>query len=138
MPTEAQRKNAAGLVGDLVCSMLAVNQMPLDRVCRLRGRLAEQGLFDAHHLAEMTHAEVYEALRTAGYDKADYVVGLLVQRLQDLGRRLCSNNALETLFDLSRVGGRPLDDFLLGIKGVGPVVLQNFHSLSASHDDAPT
>jgi endonuclease III-like uncharacterized protein len=117
------------LIGDLVVAMLTVNNWPLEKACELRPTLERTQLFDIEELAKLPHDEVSRRLKDAGYTKADYVVGLLADRLLAMAATLSGHGFEEfrQLVDSDRDAER--DRFLLGIKGVGPAVLETFKAL---------
>ncbi|MFC1609534.1 hypothetical protein ACFL6C_01120 [Myxococcota bacterium] len=112
------------LVENLVCAMLAVNNWPLEQAYALRENLEKEGLTDLARLRRMQHQEVFAALRRAGYTKADFVTGLLVERLQDMAEKL--RGKLDEVDGLLKTDPDRAETFLASIKGVGPVVIRNF------------
>ena len=125
----SQNLSATNFVGDLVVSMLTVNNFSLEKVCELRPALEKASLFDVEALSKMSHEQVFGALKSAGYSKADYVVGLLADRLLAMAGTMQSTSADELRGLLQPGRERELDRFLLAIKGVGPAVLETFKAL---------
>ncbi len=125
----AKSKANETLVGDLVVAMLAVNNWPLEKACELRPDLEKSGLCDAKQLSTLSPEEVFARLKKAGYTKADYVVGLLADRLRAMAMAMSGTRTGE-LQEMMRPGrAGDLDRFLLAIKGVGPAVLETFKAL---------
>lgn len=118
------------LIGDLVVAMLTVNNWPLEKACELRPALERARLFDIEKLSNLSHDEVFHRLKDAGYAKADYVVGLLADRLLAMATTLSGAGfaKLQQLAGSSDQAAKR-DRFLLGIKGVGPAVLETFKAL---------
>ena len=127
----SQNLAASSFVGDLVVSMLTVNNFSLEKACEMRPVLEEAGFFDVEVLSKMSHEQVFSALKNAGYTKADYVVGLLADRLQAMASTMrgTPNGEIRALLKPGRE--RDLDRFLLAIKGVGPAVLETFRAFKS-------
>ena len=124
----------ADVVDDLVCSMLAVNVWTLEKSFAIREELEREVLFDVERMNSMTLSDFFDALKRAGYSKADFVVGLFVNRLSDMARVL-SARGIERLCELiHEKETRAIDECLLPINGVGPKVCQNFGRFGSLHD----
>ncbi len=117
------------IVGDLVCSMLAVNNWSLQRSLGIYSQLEDEGLFDLERLEAMDRTQIFASLDRAGYDKSGYVVGLLADRIKSMTEILAGDGIVKLRG--AEVGHWPahLDAFLLTIRGVGSVVLRNFKIL---------
>jgi hypothetical protein len=88
-----------------------------------------QGLFDCHKLASLPYDEICARLVRAGYTKPPYVRRLIAERLQFLGRHLSSENLAAILLFVDARDVQRLDQELLSVKGIGPVVLSRFKQL---------
>ena len=121
--------NQDEIMENLVCSLLAVNNYSLEKAWGLRQGLREELLLDVGFLKKASHDTLFERLKKAGYDKSDYVVGLVADRLHNLGKAL-DEKTLRALVDTveKRDEGK-MEEILLPVKGIGPVVLRNFAGL---------
>lgn len=112
---------------NIVMSMLAVNQYPLEKVALLYDKLDANGLFDPQKLASIEHADLFQKLNDSGYNRADVVVGFLTERLMSLGSLAANLKKNEEI--LSSGTEQEVAALLSNVKGVGPVVLKNFLTL---------
>ena len=118
------------LVADLVIAMLSVNNWPLEKSYAIREQLRKEGLFNISRLSGMNRADVCNSLYRAGYLRADYILGLLADRLLDMATTLSGNNLIKLRSFIERGEIKEADSLLLNIKGVGPMVLENFKILA--------
>ncbi|MBD3237124.1 MAG: hypothetical protein GF330_10495 [Candidatus Eisenbacteria bacterium] len=116
-------------ISDLVCAMLAVNNLSLERSVELHPALEREGLLDLCRLTAMEIPEIFEALRRAEYPKSEYVTGLVSGWLKAMATRVGADDGRELAGLLDRGPSAELDAYLLSIKGVGSVVLRNFKIL---------
>ena len=65
------------LIGDLVLALLSVNLWTLDRTFGNDDGLKREGLFDMARVAGLTDVAVFARLERAGYDRGDFMIGLL-------------------------------------------------------------
>jgi len=124
-----QGAEETSVVEDLVVAILAVNFWTLEKVYALRSRLAEQGLFDMQGVSDLDVGEVDRRLRAAGYERGDFPVFAMANRLVHTACALDAGGETKLRALLAQGGSHELDDFLLGLKGVGPVVVGNFKVL---------
>jgi len=119
-------KNNSGSVNNwayVVMAILAVNKFTLEDVFALSKKLEANGLFDLHNLASWDFPKIFSKLKQSGYNKPDFVVGLLTERLMSLGE--LTKNIHENEKILNNGSNQEVADLLLEVKGIGPVVLQN-------------
>ena len=114
---------------DLVCALLAVNLWTIEKAFSLKERLEHEGLVDLDRVAAMSQDEVLKRLERAGCHRGDYITGLLSHRLVEMAKAM-ANGGIHRLDELIRQRRiEELDQWLLGIRGVGPHVLRNFKIL---------
>jgi hypothetical protein len=116
----------------LVIAMLAVNNYPLERVWRQRSDLEKLRVFDPTFLATAEEDHIARALEDAGYQRGDYINGLLASRLKNLGHfaiTLGHSRMKEVLEDRG-----DLSVALRSVGGIGPVVIRNFIALRDTPD----
>jgi len=114
---------------NILISILAVNGWTADRVFSLTERFRAVGLLDFEAISGLSIEDIAERLARAGYARGEYMNSLLAARVLSMVTAL-------TAAELNRlkqclVEGRTTEVIgtLLGIKGVGPVVLETFWSL---------
>jgi hypothetical protein len=119
-------------IADLTMAILAVNHWRLDQSADIYEGLEREGLFSTERILAMSHGQLHQALRAAGYKKAPYVVDLVCDRLFDMARKLGGENS--AVFEQLCVGGNKesVEKFVVQIKGVGPKVFENFWLLVSS------
>jgi len=117
------------VLADLLCAMLAVNNLPLEDTVALHPALEREGLFDLPRLSRMAVPELFAALRRAGYPKSDYVTGLVANWLHATASALAADQGRRLAGLLASGPSDELDRYLLSLKGVGTVVLRNFKIL---------
>ena len=113
-------------VADLVMAILAVNQWTLAQSGAIFEGLKKENLFDPLTIQQMDDAELQIALKRAGYKKADFVVGLISSRLHDMAKKLAGDGEQDLRDLVLAKNKKELREFLMGIKGVGPKVYENF------------
>ena len=111
----------------VVMAMLSVNQFPIEKALGLHDQLETNGLFDLQNLASWNHSKIFKKLKESGYNKADLVVGYVTERLMSLGA--LSANIQENDNILNNGSKQEVTDLLSKVKGIGPVVLNNFLQL---------
>ena len=126
---ESKQKLDSEVLADLISSMLAVNNYPLEDVIALRSGLDREGLFDLPRLSRMAVPQLFAALRRAGYPKSDYVTGLVANWLLATAAVLAADQRRRLAGLLASGPSDELDRYLLSLKGVGTVVLRNFKIL---------
>ena len=112
---------------NVVLAMLAVNKYPIDKAARLFDQLEANGLFDPRNLASWSHAEIFDKLKKSGYNRADLVVGFLAERVQSLGILAADFQENEKI--LASGSKQEITVLMSKVKGIGPVVLNNFFLL---------
>jgi hypothetical protein len=115
---------------DLVLAMLSTGGYSLERTCRLLGPLKEKGLLDPKILANLDHQDIARRLVEAGYDRGPVLTAMFTERLASLGT--LADNASENECALATGTGEELAALLKSVKGVGPVVINNFIALRGS------
>lgn len=122
-------QSSKDVLANLITAAISVNGWQLQAALDLQPNLEDEGLFDLETLSRLTHEQLFEVLRRAGYSKSDFVTGLVVDRLREMARAL-SAGGMDTLQGLLKTDSAgALNTFLLSLKGVGPGVLANFRTL---------
>jgi len=116
-------------IKDLVVALLSVNFWTLERVYALHDSLEAQGLFDMRAMASLVPQAITKRLVAAGYSRGGFPVPMMADRLAGTARKLASGGEEHLKQILASGTGRELDQFLLTLKGVGPVVVSNFKVL---------
>lgn len=115
--------------GDLVVSILSVNQYSLERTYRSIDGLREQGLFRPENLMRLELSEIVWRLKSAGCDRGKFMTNLFALRLAALGM-LIETKGLEACAKiLSSRDARAIEELLLPVNGIGPKVFANFYLL---------
>jgi hypothetical protein len=114
------------LLIDLFTAIMAVNRWTVERAYSVSVRLKAVGLLDLPAMSSMSVDDVSERLGRAGYDRGEFMLLQMAERMLSMVRAL-ENGGLEkveTLETSRRLGD--IRDFLLTIKGVGPAVVNCF------------
>ena len=127
------------LLVDLFTAIMAVNQWTVERAYKVSAKFKEMGLLDPLTLSRMSVKDVCERLERAGYNRGEFMVLQMAERMLHMARALENEGvekieALETSRRLSE-----LREFLLTIKGVGPTVVNSFlvmRELKASAEES--
>lgn len=120
---------------DLVLSMLAINNHPIERVYPLREAMRSEGLFDALDPKNTDPATITARFMAAGYDRRPYMNAILAERLQQFAL-FTQVGGLDQVRALLRAGRRKDVDALLSARrGIGPAVLKNFWLLQGEELD---
>jgi len=127
--TANNSKSDPEVIQDLVVAILAVNFWTLEKVYALREELEAQGLFDLAALAQQDTQAVTAQLVAAGYQRGGFPVPQMADRLIATAKNLLSGKEAELRALLAAGNTTGLDRFLLELKGVGPVVAENFRIL---------
>lgn len=114
---------------DLVISILAVNQYSLERTYVLLQGLREQKVTDPNSLASWGPEEFEMRLRAAGCERGSFMTNLFAQRLAALGALVRRIGIVECEKVIGSRDARAIENLLLPVKGIGPVVIRNFYSL---------
>jgi hypothetical protein len=111
---------------DLVVAILSVNRYSLERTYSKVDRIRREGLFEPANLFRWAPTEIALRLRTAGYDRGQFMTALFAERLASLGKHLqCSG--VENCREILLTGDADsVKKLLLPAKGIGPIVLANF------------
>lgn len=115
--------------GDLVVSILSVNQYSLDRTYNSIRGLREQGLADPGSLSRWTPDEIEKRLRSAGCDRGAFMTKLFASRLSALGGLIQAKGSDECSRVIEGTNKDAISSLLSDVKGIGPVVLRNFYLL---------
>ncbi len=118
----------------LVIGLLSVNSYPLERTWGLREDLGRAGLCDPTHVASLDEEELVSRLKRAGYDRGDFLSGLVASRLSAVANYLIDIGWHRAATRLREGSHAEVTDLLIQAKGVGPVVIQNFLLLRDSRD----
>lgn len=112
---------------NLVIAMLSVSQYPLSKALALSNELSANGLCCASNYASWSEAEIARRLVDSGYDRGSFMTYLLVERLASIAALLDDLGASERVL---AIGTRlEVAALLSRVKGVGPMVLDNFFRL---------
>ena len=122
----------------LMVALLSVNNYPLERAWELRDHLRRAGLFDPAQVAGFDQDELVVRLKRGGYDRGDFLTGLVASRLATVAQYLVgvvgSDQAAERLTAGSKT---EVTDLLIKAKGIGPVVIRTFLLLRDSGNVSP-
>jgi hypothetical protein len=118
----------------LVIALLSVNSYPLERTWRLREDLGRAGLCDPTHVASLNEEELASRLERAGYDRGDFLGGLVASRLNAVANYLIDIGWRRAATGLREGSHAEVTDLLIQAKGVGPAVIRNFLLLRDSRD----
>ena len=104
------------LLVDLFTAIMAVNQWNVERAYKVSARLKEVGLLDPSTLSRMSIEEVCERLGLAGYNRGEFIVLQMAERMLHMARTLVNEGTekIEALERSRRLG--ELREFLLTIK----------------------
>lgn len=111
---------------DLVLSILSVNNCPLEKTYLAVETLRREGLFDTQNLMQWNWVEMVRHLKLGGYDRGDFVTGLIADRLMSLGTLIKSVGATECERVLREGSDNEVKEFLKPVSGIGPKVLVSF------------
>lgn len=114
---------------DLVISILSVNQYSLERTYDLLQGLQRQKITDPLSLALWEPQEIESKLKAGGCDRGAFTTKLFAERLSALGRFVRTKGIDECDKIVGSRDARAIENLLMPIKGIGPVVLRNFFSL---------
>jgi endonuclease III-like uncharacterized protein len=114
------------LLDDLIVSILAVNNYPLEKAYKLVEALRSNQWMNLEQVATWTHEQAVKALAASGYDRGDTMNSIFASRLQDLALYV-TKNGLKPLQDALAAGSKDTAEaFLLKLHGIGPAVVRNF------------
>lgn len=114
---------------DLIISVLAVNSFKIEKAYALLENLQSQGLTEPAKLAEWEPPNIYQKLVDAGYDRGEFITYLIAERLAGMGRKIISDGISKWENTLTTKDALKIDKLLKDVRGVGPVVIQNFYLL---------
>lgn len=129
MESETLTPSEKEIFADLLISMLTVNLWSLEKAFPLHDGLLREGLLDIESVSEMSPEEVFPRLERAGYRRGEFMIGLLSERILNTARTLAGNGIQELSMLIENKEIKKLDELLLGIKGIGPSVLNSFKLL---------
>jgi hypothetical protein len=112
--------------GDLVVSMLSVNNWSLEKTYRFVDDLRTRGLFDPKTLACLEQDEIVVRLKKTGYDRGTYMTSLFALRLTCLGHFVKEKGVDICTKGISVMDGKAIEQFLACVNGIGPKVIANF------------
>jgi hypothetical protein len=114
---------------DLVVSILSVNSYSLEKAFSYAGALRWEGLCNPHELSKLSSDEIAARLRKSGLDRGEFMTNLLANRLASLGEFITIRGANKIEQVLLSGDTTKIRSFLKPVKGIGPVVLNNFFLL---------
>ena len=112
--------------GDLIVSILSVNQYTLDRTYQVLDGLRAAGLFDPKNLVKWDKTECIERLKSAGCDRGGFMTNLFAARLASLGQFLSGTGISEVARILQSHNKATIEAALLPVNGIGPKVIANY------------
>lgn len=118
--------------GDLVISLLAVNQYSLEKTYGLVEGLREQGLLAPRNLALWDQREILRRLKAAGCDRGAFMTSLFALRLANLGDFIEKQGVEACAKVLSGNDRTAIETLLLRVSGIGPKVVRNYCFLRES------
>lgn len=110
----------------LVIAMLSVNLYTLEKTWKIFDQLKANGLFDPHNFAIWSHEELLQKLIASNYNRGA-MIGIFVERLITISNLVDDIKSNELI--LATGTRQEVAKLLTRIKGVGPVVLDNFFIL---------
>lgn len=113
---------------DVIISILSVYSSTLEKTFARKPKLAAEGLLDIANLMKWTSSEIVVKLSNAWPERAG-LNNIFADRLEALGQYLKTKDLAKCHKVLSGKDKKAIADLLLPIKGVGPMVLNNFFSL---------
>ena|SRR5215467_4338315 len=130
MPAAKSRSTSVGSVwDDLVVSVLAVIRYSLESTYKYLDGLREQGLTDPANLARWDTQEIKKRLKACGLDRGPFLTKLFAERLSALGLFAARVGVSKCSEIISGSDPEAIDRLLMPVKGIGPVVLDNFYIL---------
>lgn len=108
---------------NLVIAMLSLNNYPLEKTWKIYDRLETNGLFNPLNFASWRHEELFDKLISSNYDRGA-MTGIFVERLSTIAALVDDVTANEQI--LANGTRQEIVNLLTRIKGVGPVVLNNY------------
>lgn len=117
------------VVRDLVCALLAVNSWTIEESFSVYEGLKAEGLTDFQAVSQLPHSEIFDRLMRAGYQRADFMVGMVADRLRSLADTMGADGPVRLRQLISENRVKEMDEWLLSVKGIGPRVLSNFKAL---------
>ncbi|MFC2171909.1 hypothetical protein ACFLU6_04680 [Acidobacteriota bacterium] len=127
--SDREKLSKIASITDLVISLLSVNAWTVEKSYSLLDGLRREGLLDMDLVSKLDESQIFLRLKKAGFNRGDFVVGLMSERIAHLARSM-EAEGLECFYLLHSEDKIPeLDSFLLGIKGIGPHVLRNYKML---------
>jgi hypothetical protein len=114
---------------DLVIAILSVTQYKLEKTYALLDSLRIEGLFTPSNLMRWSENEIATRLRAGGCNRGAFMTKLFAERLAALGTfvKTTGEQTVEQII-LSR-DTSTVEKYLLAVRGIGPVVLENFYIL---------
>ena len=85
---------------DLVLALLAVNKWTLERVGSILPQLEEAGLTNPETVASLDFPTVFERVKEAGYQRGDYIISLIADRLLSAARTFRDKQLEKVIRDL--------------------------------------
>src|SRR5216683_2135457 len=121
----------------LFVAVLSVNNYPLEKTWKIRAGLEKEGLFDPKTVAVLPLEKLFERLRRAGYDRGEFLTGLLASRLQSAGEFLVAYGIDSATRALSEGSAADVQAMLKNVRGIGPAVVRNFLLLRGQQNRPP-
>ena len=90
-PSSDAQDDDEAFVGDLVLALLSVNTWTLEKTFRIYEGLKREELFIPNRVSKLSETEVFARLEKAGYDRGDFMIGLLSGRLLALSKALAGD-----------------------------------------------
>jgi len=128
-PSDLNMNSESNPWDDLVVSILAVNRFDLERAYGLLKQLRTQRLTDPEELSRRTLSELYSKLVTAGYNRGEFMTYLFAERLSSLGAFAKQRGIAECEKVMTSNNVGALEELLLSVKGIGPIVVKNYRTL---------
>ena len=120
---------------DLVVAILSVNQYSLEKTYLAIDGIRRENITDPDQLASWETAEIEERLRAAGCDRGTFMTKLFAQRLGALASFVHTTGIERCQRVLAGNDMKAIEELLLPIKGIGPVVLSKFFLLRDLQSD---
>jgi|688.fasta_scaffold912984_2 hypothetical protein len=116
----------------LIVALLSVNQYKLSKTYLKINELEIAGLFIPSNLVEWNQEKIIEKLIEAQCDRGEFMNNIFSSRIKEIGNTInvYGQTYCEQIF--ASQDKEKIKNFLIGIKGVGKVVIDNFFILVES------
>ncbi|MFL6437695.1 MAG: hypothetical protein ACJ71Q_08960 [Terriglobales bacterium] len=115
--------------GDLIVSMMAVNNYSLEKAFAHLHGLQQNGLLEPKNLISWKSEEIETQLKEAGFNRGSFMNRQMAQRMSSLGRFLETKGIAECESVLKSRDSSTIKILLLTVNGIGERVVESFFLL---------